>query len=340
MGWILLALLFTCLIAGGLHTASRRAALLRAASKPEASRAPSPFAAPARSSPASPQNVRNWTTVDHVLVGCGWLAILTYVIALIVKTGWKGHPLEPTSREDADLLALRAALLISIFVLSALVAFYGLPDIARVAGLPVLNSRVLDLFISDVVTIGLTAAILKVPLGMRRVGLRQLGLDLTHLRPTLCWGFGGFLACLSLAKLGAIIGHRLFGFAPSVSDGIYSFLRQPYDWVSISVALLSGCVSAPFFEEITHRGSVMPAIAALFNNQEVGRIVAILASSLLFAACHSTGLPTWPSLMGYGLVAAVLAYQTKSLLPGMIMHGLVNGYVMTSHLLLAAWRPR
>lgn len=62
--------------------------------------------------------------------------------------------------------------------------------------------------------------------------------------------------------------------------------------------------------------------------------IGILATSLLFAAIHPTGIPAWLALATTGAFAAITVHQTGSLVPAIVLHGIHNGmiYLMSSGL--------
>ena len=85
--------------------------------------------------------------------------------------------------------------------------------------------------------------------------------------------------------------------------------------------LLATCVAAPIFEELFFRGFLFPAFAGRF-----GPVAAMIISGSLFGVAHVFVVPlrmTVP-LGVMGIALAWLLQQTKSLVPGMAVHGFVN----------------
>lgn len=85
--------------------------------------------------------------------------------------------------------------------------------------------------------------------------------------------------------------------------------------------LLATCIAAPIFEELFFRGFLFPAFAGRF-----GPLAAMIISGSLFGVAHAFVVPlrmTVP-LGVMGIALAWLLQQTKSLVPGMAVHGFVN----------------
>lgn len=85
--------------------------------------------------------------------------------------------------------------------------------------------------------------------------------------------------------------------------------------------LIATCIAAPIFEELFFRGFLFRAFAGRF-----GPTPAMLLSGALFGLAHAFVIPlrmTVPlGIMGVAL--AWLLQQTRSLIPGMAVHGFVN----------------
>jgi|GEM_PF-3846545 len=60
-------------------------------------------------------------------------------------------------------------------------------------------------------------------------------------------------------------------------------------------------------------------------NRSVAITLAIIISSLIFGAIHPTGVESWIPLASVGVVNGILVYQTRSIWPAIITHGLFNG---------------
>jgi membrane protease YdiL (CAAX protease family) len=105
-------------------------------------------------------------------------------------------------------------------------------------------------------------------------------------------------------------------------------------WGSAPVAgivLLDACVFAPVLEETIFRGLLY---GALRTRLHVGP--AALASAGIFAAAHGYGLIGFASVLVSGCIWAWAYERTRSLLPGMIAHGVNN--VAASLAVMALYR--
>jgi hypothetical protein len=96
-----------------------------------------------------------------------------------------------------------------------------------------------------------------------------------------------------------------------------------------ALSIISAVVAAPFFEEIVFRGFLF----ATFRRR-LGFFGAALASALIFAVAHGYG---WVGLVGVlwsGILWAWSYERTRSLVPGMLAHAMVNLLASLSVLLL------
>ncbi|MEA2553045.1 MAG: protease family protein, partial [Fimbriimonadaceae bacterium] len=94
---------------------------------------------------------------------------------------------------------------------------------------------------------------------------------------------------------------------------------------------VSAAVIAPFWEEIMFRGTILPALSTVLGRPLWG----ILLSSFMFAAIHPQGVPLWLGLGLIGGMNAMLAYQTKSLVPSITVHAINNSLVLALGLLIS-----
>ncbi len=90
---------------------------------------------------------------------------------------------------------------------------------------------------------------------------------------------------------------------------------EPIEWNTW--IMFSMLVLAPISEEIFFRGILFQALKESYS-----RNVAIIASSLLFMACHS---PMMVGPLMLGLITAYITDKTRSLWPAIIFHALSNG---------------
>jgi membrane protease YdiL (CAAX protease family) len=89
-------------------------------------------------------------------------------------------------------------------------------------------------------------------------------------------------------------------------------------------------IEAPIFEETLFRGIFQPALAAIVKRPWLSGVI----TSFLFASIHPTGVPAWPALALIGGMSVFLTYQTRSIVPSMIMHATHNALTLAVGLLL------
>jgi len=142
------------------------------------------------------------------------------------------------------------------------------------------------------------------------------------------WVRGRWWALGLLAGLGAVAGAwavdgalRAAGWPPADHpvEGLLDRVRGPAD---LALLLVGVTVPVPIGEEVFFRGFLYTLLRARW-----GAPWAIALSSLLFALVHGVHAPTLPSwlpVLPVGLVLAVLAERSRSLLPPILAHGVVN----------------
>ena len=93
-----------------------------------------------------------------------------------------------------------------------------------------------------------------------------------------------------------------------------------------SVLFLSLVIIAPLFEEILYRGLVLDVFF-----ERYGKWTAIIISSILFAIAHSFNEEPLFAVLGAlwsGLVYGYLRIETRSLLPGLLLHSVWNLHIV------------
>lgn len=231
-----------------------------------------------------------------------------------------GPPLHAGGAALADHLALRAGLLFVVF-LGSDAAFSLLPG----------DGLGPSAFARGAILILAAVLIAAVPLQGRRLGLRRIGVDARRLGPNLLWGLGAAIANIPLLILAVLFGQLLFPNLPAPEHPITNEIAKGGWEVAVAVLFL-GAVVAPIVEEIWFRGLLLPAMVRSMG----GVFGGVFFSSLLFAMVHPTGVPAWPALAAIGAMAAVLTFQTRSLVPSIVMHAVHNGTLLTLNLLLFA----
>lgn len=224
-----------------------------------------------------------------------------------------GHPLAFISVFDADCLAMRAAQILAVTVAVGLMPF--------LAG--VLSPELLAIVQSGVM-IGLVLLLTASPIWGKRFTLANLGITRKNLLANIGWGIGGYFANIPILIFVTIFSRKLFFFLPDVSHPVVSEIKNASNGLMVAAVFVSVSLQAPIVEEILFRGSLLPALARVMKSP----VLAIVISSLIFASTHTTGLPSWLPLATIGAMAAALTYQTRSLLPAMVLHAVHNGSMM------------
>lgn len=263
-----------------------------------------------------------YVLVAFALLGTGAAAVglvlwLVYVIRR--NTGaWLpgGFPLALPNLVDADRAAVRSVLLILAWQLipAALLAF--------------LPSGLLPQMMRHVV-VGMLGAIgfllvLRMPIWGIASSLREVVGSLRPLKQKIAWSLGAYIAQVPLLGLAVAMSVALSRLLPEPSHPMTEELAKSRDPGTLALIIVGACILAPFLEEILFRGMLLPAIARVTGSATTG----ILVSSFLFAAIHPQGIAGWPPLFVVGMMTALVTWQTKSLLPAMILHAIHNGVTL------------
>ncbi len=160
-----------------------------------------------------------------------------------------------------------------------------------------------------------------------------LGLRVRHALRLVGTGVSGYAAFLTLTIGVVLLASRAFGdslplgrllpFGQTTEELIGS--AQTPGEVAIYFVLV--CILAPIFEELTFRGFVFGGLRRFLPVRS-----AIIIGGAAFAAVHLNA----EAFLMIGLLGAMLCYlyeRSRSLLPGMIAHGLHNGLVLAVMLL-------
>lgn len=91
------------------------------------------------------------------------------------------------------------------------------------------------------------------------------------------------------------------------------------------LALLFGCIAAPFLEEMLFRGIILRSFLTQYS-----RTTAILSSSLLFAIAH-LNVYQFITAFTVGIVAGWLYERSRSLWPCIVLHASYNAFVAYAH---------
>ncbi len=171
-------------------------------------------------------------------------------------------------------------------------------------------------------------ALLCLALVRRRVGahsdapLRSLGLRGKNAWRLIATGVGGYAVFLGGLVLAAMALRGLLGDAMPLGQTGDSLMGSVDSKGEAIIYFILACVLAPIFEEIVFRGYVYAGLRRLANARQ-----AMLMGGLIFAAVHMNS----EALVVITLIGIMLCYlyeRTRSLVPGMIAHGMHNALVL------------
>lgn len=151
----------------------------------------------------------------------------------------------------------------------------------------------------------------------RRVGL---SLKTCFVKPAKSagWVFKYVIIAIGLTYLiafsSSIISEILKLFGIELNTTEITFGSSPFG-VLATVASLS--LFAPFFEELLFRGSIYR------NNEPMGQWFAIIISGVAFGLWHTNCVQTVYAI-GMGIICCALYAKTRSVLPSMIVHFVIN----------------
>jgi uncharacterized protein len=245
----------------------------------------------------------------------------------------EGLPMQPLSKPDADRLAMRAAQGLGVFVLFA--AFGSTIAMAlRIVSDADLEDTGGGIRWTAVIGSLLVAAgivyLHRTQVFGKRITLADIGLHRRNLGRNVLLGFAGVAMNLPVVAFLGFLGQWLFRHLPSPEHPAATELQGRPGILAILTIFVLASLLAPFIEEIIFRGALYPALQGVLKSP----LWAVVASSLLFAAVHPTGIPAWFALAGVGAVSCFLVYHTRSLVPSIVMHALHNTFVLSLNIAL------
>lgn len=264
-----------------------------------------------------------------IVIGLLGLAFGALAIALIFAYGAAracghlqplGFPMGRQTPPQGDRLALAAAQFFLIFFVASLLPLV-IPEVA---------SDYSDALLYVVMVAGFVW-VSTIAVRGRKFDLKTLGLSRENLGTHILWGAGAAIANIPFLVVLGLLGNYLFGGLPTAQHPVTMELEIGASWLTILKLGVIASIAAPFTEELMFRATLFPALSAVLKSPLAGGIV----SSLLFAAIHPTGIPAWLPLAGIGGMSCFLVYQTKSIVPSMIMHGIHNGATLAMVLLIS-----
>lgn len=129
-----------------------------------------------------------------------------------------------------------------------------------------------------------------------------------------------YLLAISSSIISSILS--MFGIELNTTD--ISFGDSPF---GVIATVLSLSFFAPFFEELLFRGCIYR------NNEPMGQWFAIIISGVAFGLWHTNCVQTVYAT-GMGIIACALYAKTRSVIPSMIVHFVINSIAAVQQLCL------
>ena len=153
--------------------------------------------------------------------------------------------------------------------------------------------------------------------------------DLFELRAVRSWGRAAMLglsALLTIYVLEAVVSAIPLPQTPSHEQGLTPTHWEPAHARAFAANVVLFAVVAPIVEELTFRGVGQSLLAFL------GRWPSMVIVGVTFGAAHGLveGLLV---LVPFGIALAWLRDRTRSVIPGMVVHGLFNGIALAAAVL-------
>jgi membrane protease YdiL (CAAX protease family) len=147
----------------------------------------------------------------------------------------------------------------------------------------------------------------------RRNLSRTEKIDPANLGPMMITGFFLSVTLISFVFLGYMLTK-----VPLQQVEMLSALRTIPLWSSLSLLLLASVVTG-FIEELAWRGYAQRTI-----ERRHSMALAISVVALVFTIIHFLPLPIWPLFFFGSLGWGVLAYYSRSIIPGIVFHSLID----------------
>lgn len=232
-----------------------------------------------------------------------------------------GHPAEPITAPEADRFALRSALMMFAFLAISFI----------VGGLLSTGPRPLQIVGPLIVMVLVVVALHLLPMAGLSIPFSRVGVSTANWKRDVVWGIAGYFASVPGLIVALLVGQQLMKVFGQSTHPASEIIASSPDAPMVLALFFAAAVIAPFWEEIMFRGTLLPALSTAFKRPLWG----ILMSSFLFAAIHPQGVPLWLGLGFIGAMNCMLAYQTKSLIPCIVLHAMNNGIVLMVGLLIS-----
>jgi membrane protease YdiL (CAAX protease family) len=240
----------------------------------------------------------------------GTLGIFLLIVYFAMRASgrWKpeGHPAGKLDAAGADHYAGRASLM--------LLSWIGISLLVGLALGKVLSQGVLGI-LSEVAVIGIALYMATRLKGADGRPIRLLG-SKGRVLGDIGWGLAATVANIPLLLCCVVPVQWLSKWLPPPEHPITLQLQSEQNLLGVLTIVAIAAVMAPIFEETCFRATIAPAMERAFG----GPLMGIVATSLVFAMIHPTGIPAWPALAMIGGMAAMLVYQRGSILSAIVFH--------------------
>ena len=260
-------------------------------------------------------------------VGAGTLVIAGLVVIVVIMIRRVTTLPQPRARlpfvvpwtliDVTEIIAVLLFAMVSSGEISVILWTHWLKDVSGPLGQPLLLTAQY-----------VATAVVCLALVWRRVGarsrspLRSLGLRTRNAWRLIATGVGGYAVFLASLVLAAMALRGLLGDALPLGQAGDSLMGSVGSRGEAIIYFVLACVLAPIFEEIVFRGYVYGGLRRIAPPRE-----AMLMGGLIFASMHMNP----DALVIITLIGITLCYlyeHTRSLVPGMIAHGLHNALVL------------
>jgi membrane protease YdiL (CAAX protease family) len=266
------------------------------------------------------------------LTAFGGFLFLAGIVAWVVYITYRksgqfaplGHPAEPLPLEEADRLAFRSAIL--------MFGFLVVQFLTGLAALAMGRSIIFPMIVSSILTLIMVFVVHQFPVLGVSMSLGRIGVTSKDLGKNVLWGLAGYAASIPILAVTMAIGVLLMRFFGEASHPVSELIQSGFSIGTALAVFLAGAIVAPFWEEVMFRGNLMPAIGKVLKRPLWG----IVISSFIFAAIHPQGITLWLALGSIGAMNGMLAYQTKSLVPSIVLHCVHNSLILTLALVMTS----
>ncbi|MEA3400404.1 MAG: type II CAAX endopeptidase family protein [Armatimonadota bacterium] len=157
--------------------------------------------------------------------------------------------------------------------------------------------------------------------------LRSLGWRFRRALSLAGTGVAGYGVFVTVMVLVALVASYVLGQSLPLAQTAEEVIGSARNPAEVAIFFVLVCIMAPVFEELIFRGYVYGGLRRVLPSRH-----AIIIGGALFAAVHLNA----EAFAIIGLIGVLLCYlyeRTRSLLPGMIAHGVHNGMVLAVVLL-------